>query len=487
MTILPQLFQDYSTIYDFSELNTIINDLSYPITSFSKPAEYANFIQSIGDMSYSFIRFTIKSILENADRMFLNMKDRSKRFHVKAARERTITTPFGDITYKRTIYSFADGSPGTYCHVDRCFGIPKYDHYDPCVKAMIVSLYADHNSMIKVGKIIGERIQSPFSLSPTRKHYAISRQTVQTIIKRSNRVYYPLTKRDKTPEFLYIMADEKWIPLQSHNENGDPQKHMVKACVVFEDIDIVPTKSESKKPRHQLINKYIHFDSESNIWDSLYQRLNELYDLDKVKEIWILGDGAHWIKHGVDKLNDHNWKVGFALDKFHFHKSLTNISNEKEIRNMMYEYIIGDNCRTDFTDLIQALIESEPEREEIIKREEKYILNNWANIRHSFRTVHMGCSMESAISHYICSSFTSVPKAYLAHNLPRYLDNRMYHLNNMDLMNIYIHSLGIEPDETGIVTIKEQLDFEMFEKKKADQTFVTKKILDTEEFLFKSI
>lgn len=42
--------------------------------------------------------------------------------------------------------------------------LPKYDRYDPCIKSMLVSLYAEHNSMIKVGKIIGERIGNAYSL-----------------------------------------------------------------------------------------------------------------------------------------------------------------------------------------------------------------------------------------------------------------------------------------------------------------------------------
>lgn len=32
------------------------------------------------------------------------------------------------------------------------------------------------------------------------------------------------------------MADEKWIPLQSHDKEGNKQKQMVKAAALSEDI-----------------------------------------------------------------------------------------------------------------------------------------------------------------------------------------------------------------------------------------------------------
>lgn len=107
------------------------------------------------------------------------------------------------------------------------------------------------------------------------------------------------------------MADEKWIPLQSHDKEGNKQKHMVKAAITFEDIRNASTNVESKKPRHELINKHIILNSESDFWGTTYERINELYDLEKVKNIHILGDRASWIKAGKDIMSTQNTKVDF--------------------------------------------------------------------------------------------------------------------------------------------------------------------------------
>lgn len=462
MNILTQFFADFITSNNFSNLESNTNELLNPLTSFASSMDYANFIQNIASISYNFARFTIKSLLEKADELFLNMPDRTSRYHVKATRYRTIVTPFGDVRYKRTIYSFADGTPGTYCHVDRCFGIPKYDYYDPCVKAMIVSLYADHNSMIKVGKIIGEKIYSPFSLGKEKTYHFISRQTVQHIIKSSNRIYFPFPKRENTPETLYIMADEKYIPLQSHDEEGKSESKMTKAAVIFEDIGLDMINGSMTHPRHKLINKFIYFNSESHFWNGLYERMNELYDLEKVKHIWVLGDGATWIRNGIYELSSTSWKTNFALDKFHFNQSLTRITKDKDIRYELFDTIVNQNNKKLFKRRIDALIEKQQDKEEAIRKQENYILSNWKYIQTSYKTIYMGCSMESAISHYICSSFTSVPKAYMENNLQHYLDNRMYLLNDIDLMSIYLQANDITVDKQEKAVIKDEIDLSIF-------------------------
>lgn len=70
--------------------------------------------------------------------------------------------------------------------------------------------------------------------------------------------------------------------------------------------------------------------------------------------------------------------------------------------------------------------------------------------------------MESAISHYIASSFTSVPKGYKRDNLETYLRNRSHYLNGFDLQQLYIDSLQFEADENNHVILKDPIDLSFF-------------------------
>lgn len=468
MNILSHFNEYKPDNFIFSSMTSLYSNMLSPFFTSRSTFNYTNIVESLGKEIYLLAQDSLKSWLEDMDLSFRISLQRKERYYVKNTRPRTLVTPFGEVTYTRTTYSFKDGSEGLYTHVDEILRIPKYDRYDPCVKAMMVSLYANHNSMIKVGKILGEHIFSPFSLDEKRFLHAIPRQTIQSAIKDYPKIILPLKKREMTPESLYIMADEKWIPLQSHDKDGNKQKQMVKAAVIFEDIRDVPTKVQSKHPRHELVNKHIIMNLEGNFWEHTHERIGELYDLEKVKNIHILGDGASWIQAGKQIMSTQNTKVDFSLDKFHLHQSLTRIEKDREIRKKLFEYIVIGNDKNLFKEVIEALINGSPHREENIRKEAKYILNNWAAIQSSHFNVTMGCSMESAISHYLASVFTSVPKGYGKSNLSIYVNNREHQVNNVDLSKLYIQSLDYK-EENETIVIKDSLDFSIFEHKTQGQ------------------
>ncbi len=60
---------------------------------------------------------------------------------------------------------------------------------------MLVALYADYNSMIKVGKIIVERIGNAYSLNDNEA-FIISRQTVFNSIRNTKMFNVTLSSKD---------------------------------------------------------------------------------------------------------------------------------------------------------------------------------------------------------------------------------------------------------------------------------------------------
>lgn len=53
-----------------------------------------------------------------------------------------------------------------------------------------------------------------------------------------------------------------------------------------------------------------------------------------------------------------------------------------------------------------------------------------------------GCSMEAQISYNLAAVYTSRPKSYNTRNLETYLYYRDLHLNNVDILNVYLHTFG---------------------------------------------
>ena len=111
------------------------------------------------------------------------------------------------------------------------------------------------------------------------------------------------------------MADEKCIATQGNNN----KKAMIKAAIVFEDI--------KRKRRLKEITWLIpphNEDTSDNILDYIDQR----YDIKKIKEIHVLGDGANWIKSISRDIKFGDTISTFSLDKFHFMQAITRISKD---------------------------------------------------------------------------------------------------------------------------------------------------------------
>lgn len=209
--------------------------------------------------------------------------------------------------------------------------MPKYDQYDPCVKSLIFESYANNNSMIKIGQIIGNRIFSPFSLSKDRIYHAIPRQTVQNILKSHSTLGIQPASIETALDTLYGMADEKWIALQSNDENNEKERQMVKATIFFEDVALV----KGHKKRNQLVNRNVFFATGSSFWNFIYDQLCSIYDMNFIKHIWVLGDGASWIRNGTYVFRSDSTRSSFSLDRFHLKQALRRISKDKNIRRFM--------------------------------------------------------------------------------------------------------------------------------------------------------
>lgn len=459
MNILSHLNTFLSNSSSIVQINNKANYLGSPLLSDVLYRETASLVEIIADFSYQLARSLLKYIFEKADEEFRNSQNRTDHYYVKDTRERTIITIFGQLTYKRTIYQNRD-TKKYFCYVDRKFGIPKYDQYDPCVKSMIYESYANNNSMIKVGQIIGDRIFSPFSLSKDRIYHAIPRQTVQNILKSHSALAIQPASIEAAPDTLYVMADEKWIALQSHDENKEKERQMVKAAISFEDVALV----KGHKKRNQLVNRNVFFGTGSNFWNSIYDQLCSIYDMNSIKHIWVLGDGANWIKNGTYVFRSDSTRSSFSLDKFHFKQALRRISKDKDIYGVLCS-ACENNDKKLFKETVEVLLEDETCPRDTIETNRDYILSNWSYIQNTYQSMFMPCSMESGISHHICSQFTSVPKAYIRENLSKYLSLRESFINGYDLRNMYIQSVGIEPNDKGVIDLAEEYDFSMFDKK----------------------
>jgi len=487
--LLAELILKYAK--DNSKASPLVNSFLAPMNLSCSVMNYASLVEWLSSNLKETNRLVMKRLFESMDFNFRNSQGRTTRYYVKHTRERTIITMFGEVTYKRTEYiDRQTGEPFVY--VDREIGLFSRQRYDSTVSARAYELYSNQNSMIKVGEILGNEIQG-FSLN-NRQRYTISRQQIFNMINRFTKVITQCARVKETPKTLYISADEKYISLQqvrnlwyqSEIKKGRDRKEvleelktkhfdeMIKLAVVFTGREELLNKNGEplKRRRFKLTGKWIMAfpDKSGKFWENAHDTLNELFDLDQVEHIYILGDGASWISNGKYELETGTTECDFALDRYHLKQAIHRMTKDKAQREKLYDYAIH-GMKNSFKDLIKSLISESPDREESIKERSDYILKNMKGATIMEEQVKFGCAMEQAIQHVLASVFTSVPKAYATSHLHTYVNARINQQNGFDMQKLFLSAIDQSKAYGTDVDLSEKVDLTYFDKQVKDDAY----------------
>ena len=447
MEIITQNYEKILENLIINNFSTIIRQNDNRNPNENKVFNYIRLLDTLDEKICEIAKNSLVTIFEALDRGYKNSIERMHKYYIKAYTTRTIMTVFGEITYRKTIYQ-SKHTYKSFCFIDDYLGLKKYDYFDPYIKATILE-YAANNPCTKVAKIINDMIGNRIKTKESYQY--ITRQTIRNIIL-SSPISKPEYKELETPDNLYIMADEKFVATQNNN-NEDV---MVKDIVVFDG-------REEKNNRVKLKNKmsFSSFKGNDCVNDCL-DYLYFVYDLDKVKNIYVMGDGAKWIKNLQNefKVNDKT-NVSFNLDKFHFKQAIHHIGQDELLEKYLTNYVLNDS-KKDFKECCEALIISNPHREETITNKKDYILNNWNYINNLYRN-KLKCPMESQISHTLADLFSSRPKGYSLKTLTKLLKLRLLYKNSFNIKILYLNNIN----KKEILTInREFLNYNIFNQPK---------------------
>lgn len=402
---------------------------------------YVDLLSTLDESLCIIARDSLVSIFETMNSSFSISLNRKRKYDIKSHHTRTIMTIFGEITFNRTFYtSKLNGK--NYCYVDSILGLHKYDYFDPYLKTLIVD-YSANNSYPKVAKYINDLIGNRIKVKSSFNY--VSRQTVRNIIMNAN-ISFPDIKELDTPESLYIIADEKWI----HTQNNDNKDVMQKSIVIFEEIK-----------KNRLINKMIFASLDGSFLNNCLDYIYKVYDVNKFNRIFIMGDGALWIKALKDEFYfNSNTTVIQGLDNFHFKQALHHICLNKDLEIISTTYIL-DNNKKAFIEVCDKLISSCSHRKQIIESKKEYILNNWANINNLYK-YKLSCPMEAQISHNIADLFTSRPKGYSIKTINKLTELRLLYKNNNNIKELFLNNFN---SKVKLTVNNKELNYSLFDKK----------------------
>ena len=367
---------------------------------------------------------------ESFDELLRNRKDVRKGWHIVRKDETSLLTSLGEVIYKKTL--FKNTKTGESCYLlDQLMGLEKHARITEDAEARVLK-EASESSYRKGGA-----------------HASIKGDTIskEAVMNKLHRLDFPSIAVPEKMErkSIYIDADEDHVSLQYLDQKGDIKKPrqntiMPRIIYVYEGVDT------EKDGRPRLVNtKYFGGVYEGTkeirkLWNEVLDYLNEAYDMDAVEHIYINGDGASWIRSGVNIIP----KSKFALDKYHMHKYILAATSHLEdsaedARSEIYRAIHKKKkwMAEGIFDKVIEITERDT-KQKAVEKAKAYILGNWSGILLSMKgkDENVRCSAEGHVSHVYADRMSSRPLGWCYTGADKMSRLRIYKYNQGDMLEL---------------------------------------------------
>lgn len=403
---------------------------------FEDPTKLDEMVDGVLETLLSFGLNLIKETLEDADESIRNSSVRRKRWNINRREKTQLLCCLGNVVYERTL--FQDKKEKTYHYL-----LDELMELEP------------HTRMTKGAEaaLIEEAIDSSYRKGGMKVSLCdhVSKQTVMNKIHELKVIEAPSnTIVKKQVEVLYIDADEDHISKQFEVVKGDIKKSpngikyntmLGKLIYVYEGVK--PTHENSN--RKELIGKryfggiYKGRTENAKLWRMVQEYIESTYDMDTIKVVYINGDGAEWIKSGVDYID----KSKFVLDRFHLMKYINQatshlLDSTNDAKAEIYGAINRGNKKEviEVFEKILCVTETETKLKSVVDSK-KYVLNHWGGIMVRLKNPDIiGCSAEGHISHTFSSRMSSRPMGWSEHGANQMCKLRCYKENGGKIIEL---------------------------------------------------
>jgi len=357
--------------------------------------------KDLKELTNNFILEMMSTYLEALDKGIVEDKAGRRKKGIVIERKndkRELYTVFGPLQFKRTY--FYDKRHQEYSYLlDKVVGIEKYDRVSGTVATNLVE-HASQYSYAKSSKNVTGG--------------SISRQTVMKKVWAVNDLKIENEAKKRVIKVLHVDADEDHVALQ------DGSNAMVPLISIHEGIVRKGKRGQCINPHH--ISSYGKKPEE--LWLEAVNWIYDTYEINAIERIYLHGDGAHWIKEGL------NWlpKVKLVLDKYHLNKAILQATgSQPEERGDIYS-AIRNGDQISFKRIIKELITKAASEKEItrIKDFKRYVLNNWEGIKIYSEENCGGSGTEGHVSHVLSSRLSSRPMGWSREGLRAMAELRAY-------------------------------------------------------------
>ena len=367
---------------------------------------------------------------ESYDELLRKRKDLRPGWYIVRRDETSLLTSLGEVIYHKTLFKNVD--TGEYCYLlDQLMELEHHARITEDAEARILK-EASESSYRKGGE------------NASIKGDCVSKEAV---MNKLHRLKFPAVKATEKKELktLYIDADEDHVSLQYLEHKGDIKKPRINTVMpriiyVYEGIDT------DEEGRPKLINTryfggvYDGQDSIKQLWTEVLDYLDDAYDMENVKKIYINGDGASWIRAGEKIIP----KSKFTLDKYHMHKYIIAATSHLEdsagdARSEIYKAIHKKKkwvAEAVFEQIIN--ITDKDTKRKAVEVAKSYILGNWPGIMQSMKNddSNVRCSAEGHVSHVYSDRMSSRPLGWCRTGADKMARLRIYRQNQGDMLEL---------------------------------------------------
>jgi hypothetical protein len=373
-------------------------------------------------MAKEFAKGLLTTLIEETDRALAYAKH-ERRTDGIAIQERdvprTLYTALGELTYKRAYYSTTGGR--SYL-LDELLGVTPYERVDTHICARLVNSsgimsFGRSADVVASGKL--------------------SRQTVWRKAMETGEVAVLPDRLKTTPERIHIFADEDHV----HRQDGKRD--------ILPLITICSGKEYVSKDRYELTDR-IHVNGygleTKKRWEYVYAICDSMFDMRKVKEIYIYGDDAPWIA-----ASDECFPTAIrVLDAQHFRQYMKGILAGEICSGFalrLYgtvKYGKKDAFANLVEEIMNAVMNGMPEcrerarRLKTIRKNGAYILSNWDAVQNMYREGSIGSCTEAMVSHVFSERFSRNPMGWSEPGLSKMSMLRVFIKNGGRIMPIDI-------------------------------------------------
>lgn len=420
----------YNSIQHFIEKGT--KELEKNLMDYSRDlTRIAEMVYGVTDGVISLGLSIIAEEFEFYDEHLRKSRERKKNWQIVRRDETTLLTSLGHVTYHKTLFQNKQTGQCEYL-LDRYMKLDKHARMTEDAEA----------------RILEEAVETSYRKGG--ENASIGREAVsrETVMNKIHALAFPKEKtvsEKKHLPYLYIDCDEDHVSLQYIREKGDIGKRrrvntiMPKIVYVYEGIT-------NEGGRNELVNAryfggvYEGTDGNRALWKEVQEYIDETYDDDCLKKIFVNGDGAAWIQSGAKQI----YKAKFVLDKFHMHKYIIEatshlLDSAEDAGREIYRAIRQKKkwMAEDILGRILDVTESGSKRK-AVEAARTYIIGNWAGIMEQLKNgdADITCSAEGHVSHVYADRMSSRPLGWSSVGADKMSRLRIYHYNKGDMLEL---------------------------------------------------